>query len=125
MSSNSLVITPIDGEPRIDSRLVSAQLDVEHKNTRDLINTYISQFQELGSLPFETEVKKREVGATQEKFYLLNENQTYFLMTLVRNTEQAVELKKRLVQAFSECRRQFPHGHQDRKIPRDDLPHDT
>ena len=55
MSSNSLVITPIDGEPRIDSRLVSAQLDVEHKNTRDLINTYISQFQELGSLPFEVE----------------------------------------------------------------------
>ncbi len=110
MSSNSLVITPIDGEPRIDSRLVSAQLDVEHKNTRDLINTYISQFQELGSLPFETEVKKREVGATQEKFYLLNENQTYFLMTLVRNTEQAVELKKRLVQAFSECRRQVQAG---------------
>ena len=54
MSSNPLVITPIDGEPRIDSRLVAVQLDVDHKNTRELIEKYSSQFEELGILRFET-----------------------------------------------------------------------
>lgn len=108
MSSNFLVITPIDGEPRIDSRLVAIELGIDHQNTRELIEKYSSQFEELGILRFETgEIKGR---GQPEKFYLLNEDQTYFLMTLVRNTEQAVELKKRLVQAFSECRRQLQTG---------------
>jgi len=103
---NDLILAVIDGEPRIDSRIVAAELGVEARATHQLVDKYSSQFEQLGSLPFEMEVKKREVGATQEKFYLLNEDQTYFLMTLVRNTEQAVELKKRLVMAFAECRKQ-------------------
>jgi len=111
MSSNPLVITPIDGEPRIDSRLVAVQLDVDHKNTRELIEKYSSQFEELGILRFETaKPPPGSLGGRPEKFYLLNEDQTYFLMTLARTTDQAVELKKRLVQAFSECRRQLQTG---------------
>lgn len=46
-------------------------------------------------------------GGNPQKYILLNEDQTYFLMTLVRNTAQAVELKKRLVQAFAECRKRL------------------
>ena len=49
-------------------------------------------------------MKTREIGATREKFCLLNEDQTYFAMTLVRNTEQSVRLKQRLVKIFAECR---------------------
>lgn len=104
---NLVTVSAIDGEPRVDSRFIAAELGVETKATHQIVDKYSYQFQELGSLPFETEVKKREIGATQEKFYLLNEDQTYFLMTLVRNTEKAVELKKRLVMAFAECRRQL------------------
>jgi phage antirepressor YoqD-like protein len=70
------------------------------------VDNYSSQFQEFGSLEFKMEPVKREGerGTKHEKFYLLNEDQAYFLMTLVRNTAQAVELKKRLVMAFAECR---------------------
>jgi phage antirepressor YoqD-like protein len=104
---NDLTLAVIDGEPRIDSRLIATELGVAPRNTYELVDKYSTQFQEIGSLRFETEVKKRDIGATQEKFYLLNEDQTYFLMTLVRNTEQAVELKKRLVQAFANCRKRL------------------
>lgn len=73
------------------------------------MDKYSAQFNEFGQLPFKTEVGEREQGGgNPEKFYLLNEDQTYFLMTLVRNTAQAVELKKRLVQAFAEARRPAP-----------------
>lgn len=105
----SLSLAVIDGEPRIDSRLIAAELGVETKATHQLVDNYSTQFQELGSLAFKMEAVKREGerGAKHEKFCLLNEDQTYFLMTLVRNTAQAVELKKRLVQAFAECRKRL------------------
>lgn len=102
-----LALAVIDGEPRIDSRIVAAELGVTHEATQKLVDKYSEQFQQLGSLRFEIGVVKgHQGGGNPEKFYLLNEDQTYFLMTLVRNTEQAVELKKRLVMAFAECRKQ-------------------
>lgn len=104
--SSSLILAVIDGEPRIDSRLVAAGLGVEHEATQRLVDKYSAQFQEFGQLRFENGVVSgHQGGGNPQKFALLNEDQTYFLMTLVRNTVQAVELKKRLVQAFSEARR--------------------
>jgi len=74
-----------------------------------LVDKYTSQFKVFGLLPFETEAVKRESerGTKYEKFHLLNEDQTYFLMTLVRNTTRTIELKQRLVRTFSDCRRQI------------------
>ena len=104
----SLSLAIIEGEPRIDSRLVATELGVDHKNTHELVDSYSPHFEELGVLPFETDKPpKGSAGGRPEKFYLLNEDQAYFLMTLVRNTAQAVELKKRLVQAFAECRKRL------------------
>jgi len=106
--ATSLSLAIIEGEPRIDSRLVATELGVDHKNTRELVDSYFPHFEELGVLPFETaKPPQGSAGGRPEKFYLLNEDQTYFLMTLVRNTAQAVELKKRLVQAFAECRKRL------------------
>ncbi len=100
----SLVV--IDQEPRVDSRLIASQIGVEHKNTRSLIEQYQTAIENFGQLPFETEVgKRRQGGGNPEKFYLLNEDQAYLLLTLTRNTDQAVELKIRLVRAFGEQRR--------------------
>lgn len=105
--ATDLTLAVIDGEPRIDSRLVAAELGVAHEATQKLIDKYSTQFQELGILRFQ--IGEIEGRGQPEKLYLLNEDQTYFLMTLVRNTAQAVELKKRLVQAFSECRKRLEH----------------
>lgn len=105
-TTNAIAVSVVDSEPRIDSRLVATELGVEIKATHQLVDKYSSQFQELGQLPFKMEAVKREGerGTKYEKFYLMNEDQTYFLMALVRNTAQSVDLKKRLVQAFADCR---------------------
>jgi phage regulator Rha-like protein len=106
MTSQLIRLDLIEGEPRLDSRIAATEMGVLHKNVRELIGNYLPQFEELALLPFKTEAVKREGerGTKYEKFYLLNEDQTYFLMTLVRNTTQAVELKKRLVKAFAHYR---------------------
>lgn len=106
MTTQLIPLTLVSGEPRVDSRLVAAELGVAPRNTFELVENYSDQFQEFGLLPFETGAVKREGerGTKFEKFYLLNEDQTCFLLTLVRNTPQAVDLKKKLVRAFSQYR---------------------
>ena len=119
MSSNPLALTVIDGTPLVDTRIIATGFGVQHQNTRELVDKYSEKFQSFGSLRFETEVKKREIGATQEKFYLLNEDQTYFLLTLTRNTAQVVDLKQRLVMAFAEFRKAQPKAApKPRQLPR-------
>ncbi|MER2556047.1 MAG: Rha family transcriptional regulator [Candidatus Competibacter denitrificans] len=105
MATQLIPLTLLEGEPRVDSRIVAYELGVTHRNTYELVDNYSAEFQEFGHLRFQTEVgDRRQGGGNPIKFYLLNEDQTYFLMTLVRNTPEAVELKKRLVKAFAQFR---------------------
>ncbi|MCP5197322.1 MAG: Rha family transcriptional regulator [Gammaproteobacteria bacterium] len=79
----------VDHEPRVDSRLIAEQLGVEHKATRQLIQQYQTDFEEFGLLPFEMEAVKEDGarGTKHEKFALLNEDQSYLLLTYAQNTE--------------------------------------
>ncbi|MFZ1326235.1 MAG: Rha family transcriptional regulator [Candidatus Contendobacter sp.] len=101
--SSLIPLVVLDNEPRIDSRVIAEQLGVKHINVRELIEQYLNDFEEFGKARFETEAS----GKTNQpqKFYLLNEDQAYLLLTYAKNTDQARELKKRLVHAFGHYRR--------------------
>jgi phage antirepressor YoqD-like protein len=106
-TTNSLPVVVFNDEPRIDSRVVSKELGVDHLSTMKNVDKYYDNFQSFGPLRFEIDVDRRsQGGGTPSRFALLNENQAYFLVTLSRNSEQAITLKQRLVQAFSDCRAQ-------------------
>jgi len=92
--------------PRVDSRQLSPHLDTRHRDTLALIRSYSEQLRNLGILPFETDKTSSGAGRPQV-FALLNEDQCYFLLTLVRNTDRAVALKLRLVKAFRDARAQL------------------
>lgn len=95
----------INGEPRANSRLIAQKLGIEHKNLIAIIEKYLSDFKEFGPVAFETRPRiDNNLGGDKPKDYLLNEDQCYFALTLVRNTIQAVELKKALVHQFSKLR---------------------
>lgn len=101
----NIVLIQSKGEARIDSRLVAEELGNQHKNTVELINKYAHHFKKLGQLPFQTEVGKRtQGGGNAERFFLLNEDQSYFLLSLSRNTDKVVDLKLSLVLAFRDAR---------------------
>jgi len=102
MPTDLIPLVTLDDEPRVDSRLIADQLGIDHINVRELIQDYQTDFEEFGKPRFETEA----IGKTNQpqKFVLLNEDQSYLLLTYVKNTAQARELKKRLVRSFSQCR---------------------
>lgn len=97
----------IEGEPRVDSRRIAEKLGVEHKASFQLIRTYKADFLEFGVLPFQMEKPlKGSSGGRPQKFALLNEDQSYLLLSYGENTPQAREAKKALIRAFSNARNQ-------------------
>lgn len=99
---NKIQLINLNDEARVDSRLVTARLNLTHKNTLSLIAKYKVKFERFGVLPFEMD--KSHLAGRPEKYYLLNENQAYFLLSLSRNTDDVVDLKANLVMAFSDAR---------------------
>lgn len=104
--NESIVAVPVAGEFRVDSRTMAVRLDNKHKNVVALIEEYNAEFSALGVLAFETEKPlEGSTGGRPIRYAYLNEDQCYFLLTLVRNTAQVVGLKLALVQAFGKVRR--------------------
>lgn len=97
-----IVAVSVAGEFRIDSRTMAVRLDNKHRNVMALLSDYDAEFSSLGILPVETE---EIIGRGQPaKYAYLNEDQCYFLLTLVRNSPVVVGLKVALVQTFSKAR---------------------
>lgn len=85
-------------EYKISTLEICKRLDLDHGNTRELIDRYSEEFQEFGSLvPFETEASKPQ---HRKKFYELNYYQFSFLLTLVRNTEKTIPAKIELIKRY-------------------------
>lgn len=102
---NVIPLIQSQGEPRVDSRVLAEQLGTQHKSSIELIDKYSDKIRRFGHLPFQTEVGKRaQGGGRAERFALLNEDQSFFLLALSRNTDRVVELKTSLVMAFREVR---------------------
>ena len=99
--SNVIPITDHRGEPRVDTRLLADRLELQHASVFKLVQGYESDFAEFGKVRF-------EIGPTasgqQQRYALLNEDQSYLLLTFSRNTPTVRELKVALVKAFRAAR---------------------
>ena len=105
-----LTLTTTKTETRVDTRLMALHLGNQHRQVMVLIAKYAYKFGGFGQLLFKNAVGERsQGGGNPERFVLLNENQAYFLLSLSRNSEQVVDHKVKLIQAFSEARRAADH----------------
>lgn len=101
-----LTLTTTKTETRVDTRLMAMHLGNQHRHVMALIEKYADKFRSFGQLLFKNAVGERnQGGGNPERFALLNEDQAFFLLSLSRNSEQVVDLKVKLIQAFSEARR--------------------
>ena len=76
----TLDLVVVHGEPRVDSRVISQKLNVQHKATVQLIARHQNRLEKFGLVPFEMEAVKKKRGVKHEKYYLLNESQSIFLL---------------------------------------------
>ncbi len=94
----------VRGEPRADTRMLAAQLGIQRASAFKLVNDYQSDFEQLGKVRFEIGPSEGSKTGHQEKFALLNEDQSYLLLTFSRNTAKVRQLKVNLVKAFKLAR---------------------
>ncbi|NEU82233.1 phage regulatory protein/antirepressor Ant [Nostoc sp. UIC 10630] len=97
----NITIQTINSTLVIDSRLIAAELGIQHKNLKELIKTYQADFEEFGQVAFETQAGDIRYAET---FYYLNEDQSYLALTFVKNTTEARQAKINLVKAFRSAR---------------------
>lgn len=122
---NGLPLVLAKDGPRIDSRIVAEELGIENRALLQNIDNYLPKFNAFGVVTFQTQKPpKGSKGGMPVRFALLNEDQAYFAVTLSRNTEQAVEVKFRLVRAFGEARKQ-QDARQTQYLPFYHLAHDA
>ena len=74
----------IDAVPFTTSKVIAEFAGIQHHTVTRLIQQYENDLKEFGSLRFQIEVSKREVGATTAKTYYLNEEQATLLITLTK-----------------------------------------
>ncbi len=104
-SAPSISLKLVNSIPRVNSRLISSRLNIKHKNILATLDAYLSDFEQLGVVAFETrKPQKGGKGGRPETFALLNEDQTYLLLTYCRNTKTVRHLKIALVKAFASTR---------------------
>ena len=105
-TSTEITLQTYDGEARVDTYQLAARMNVQHESVMRLVNTYEQEIRKFGHLRFESRAVKNSVGAVNHaKFALLTEDQCYFLLTLIRNSETTVPMKQELIVAFAAFRR--------------------
>ena len=102
---SDLTLNTLSIEPRVDSRVLAIHLSNQHRHVMVLIDRYAEPFATFGKVLFEKASSALSITGQRERFALLNEDQAFFLLTMSRNSDHVVNLKVKLIQAFSEARR--------------------
>lgn len=106
MNDIQLIVNGAD--VRTDSRDLASLLDHRHRSIFANITKYETDLSHLGIVLFEkARLKTERLGDREQSFALLNEDQCYFVLTLMRNNERVVAAKLKLVQAFRDARNQL------------------
>jgi len=95
-------ITVVNDEPCISSIVLAKRLGVKPRHTFRLIRKYNSEMNDLGVLRFEN---AKGVNGRPQRYALLNEDQSVFVLTLSKNTRSVVKLKKDLSGQFVSYRK--------------------
>ena len=120
-NESAITIENQNGILVVDSRLVALDLGIEHHSFMRTIKKYQEQIEErFGLIRFEIESVKIEGqrGTKHHAFAWLTEDQSLYLMTLSRNTEQVLDCKANLVEGFMKAKKIIPQLQQDNETLR-------
>ena len=103
---SNLSVIERDGFLVVDSRLIAQRLGIEHHTLLKTIDKYLARLEAKSPVRFEIDVVKRaQGGGCPTRYAMLDERQATLLMTYSRNTEQVLDCKDALVDAFEKAKR--------------------
>lgn len=100
-------IEQVNGVDMVSTITVAEELGIQHKNLLETIYKYLPEIENaFGRVAFKTDTDYQQVtGIERKALAYLTEDQSLFVGTLSRNSQQVVQFKARLVQAFQAARK--------------------
>lgn len=102
---NIIHLVPANDGPRVSSFDLAEGLGTKHEAAIKLVRRYREDFEEFGRVGFEIQSFATKGGQQSREVAILNEDQAYLLLSYSRNVKHVRELKKGLIRAFGEARR--------------------
>jgi phage regulator Rha-like protein len=94
-----------NNEPVTSTLIVAEGIKIKHRAILELFDKYENDLKELGVFTVETgKIDKKGKLGRHTRFVWITEDQAYFLVTLMRNSEIVKEFKKELVKSFRRSR---------------------
>lgn len=88
-----------------NSKVISEGTGNQHETVAAIIRKYENDIADFGKIEFSDLKSGNPKGGRPERIYYLNEEQTTFVITLLRNSKVVVKFKKELVRQFYAMRR--------------------
>ncbi len=86
--------------PVTTSLIIAEETERDHRVILQLLTKYNDDISSFGRVAFKMTPFETKGGMQERKIALLNEGQSTFLLTLMRNTPKVIELKKKLIKKF-------------------------
>ena len=100
-----ILLTMVDGEPRASTETIAEGVGVQHPSVMRLVRKHLKRLEKFGLVGFEIRARQKgQHGGGNAKLAMLNEHQAALLLTLMDNTEKAMDFKEALVFEFFRMR---------------------
>ncbi len=86
------------------SEIIAEGTKRTHEAIQKIISKHENRFKTFGKVGFEIRPLEKSKTGQKSKIYILNEQQTTFLLTLMRNTDIVLDFKEKLVKEFYKMR---------------------
>jgi len=93
VATNNRLVSVKGNDVFTNSLIIAEGTGNKHKNVKELIYKYENDMKDLGTLSV---LNGESKGGRPEQYYILNEEQALFAITLLRNSKMVVAFKKEL-----------------------------
>ncbi|MGB3432387.1 Rha family transcriptional regulator [Achromobacter sp.] len=99
------LVSVVSGEPLASSLVIARGMKAKHKSVIQLIRQHAVILRQFGPLAFEMRVVRRpQGGGSRAEHAMLNEQQAALLISMMRNSDEVVAFKVRLIREFYRMR---------------------
>ena len=97
---NTSLVKVFKGVPSVSHYVIAEYSKNDKDSIARLIRAHKQDFETFGSLNYELQEVKAGKGISRRKIYWLNEQQSYLLLTYLKNTKEVREFKIKLINEY-------------------------
>jgi phage regulator Rha-like protein len=106
------LVVVTDGEPLASTEIIARGMKARHRAVIQLVRQYAGELESFGRVQFQIASFITRGGVQHREIAMLNERQSALLISLMRNSEEVLDFKIRLISDFYRMRDALQQGKQ-------------